>query len=214
MGIPYDPLTSTAEAAVLLGVTNLDFMDLVEKNVIEVRSLGSRRLYVNNELLNDYISKYGGREERFLEAVDEDKNKVTEKKLLKISRVIKSTKLKEKQLLSKSTVTQISFDCCSIEEAFKYLKILKRMKENEKIYQLFRYLKFSDDLIRNCNINEPLIKTIGSSKYNFAIHKKGSSFYNFFRTYQSTLDDWNKVDILTKSELKEIEDKHRKNFGL
>ena len=224
MGIPYYPITTPKVASCKIGITLVEFKELVNKKIIEVDSLGSNKIFVNNDSVAKYIDQNGGAQERCREALYLAVHEAQEKAIMRYVKLIHSYGYKKKDIAAdKIGSTQISqdinIDGCSVETIIEYRDILALNKENKKkLYELYG-LGFTDVILNRYYEKDTIIcETIGNITYRFDIthgsHRLVALYYDFFKTYKSNLRDYKQIKFLKFSEVKVIVKKIRKEFAL
>jgi len=91
MGIPYYPFKSCKVGSFELGISLSKFMKLVDKDEIKISDMGGKYPLVNNDTLDSYISRHGGRLERYNEFIVSETELVQDKKILKFGNMILSS---------------------------------------------------------------------------------------------------------------------------
>jgi len=91
MGIPFYPPTSCKVGSFKLGVSLSEFMKLVDKGDIEISDRGGKYPLVNNNTLNNYINKNGGRLAKYNKYITIETELLQEKEILKYYYLILSS---------------------------------------------------------------------------------------------------------------------------
>ncbi|HQS67378.1 MAG TPA: hypothetical protein PLM93_09375 [Sulfuricurvum sp.] len=227
MGIPYYPFTTPKVASCKIGITLVEFNELVNKNIIEVDSLGSNRIFVNNDSVAKYIYENGGAQERCREALYLAVHEAQEKAIMRYVKLIHSYGYKKNDItadkIGSTLIPQdINIDGYSVETIIEYRDVMDLKKKNKKTLHELYGLGFTDAVLNRYYEEDTIIcETIGNITYRFDIthglhrlHRLASLYYGFFKSYKSNLRDYKQIKFLKFSEVKVIVKKIRKEFGL
>lgn len=208
MGIPYENRKTCKEGSSQLGVSFSEFMDLVDKHEIEVSYRGGNKLLVNDDTLDSYILKYGGRQERYDEYIHFKTDLYQKQMIIKFGELAKKS-------------SNVSVNGFNKNEILDFYQIVLLLKENQKsLNQLHSFgitdsmlSKYYEDENFDMSISKNFIKPImlkeeiGNATFTLGI------FNMFFKTYKSNLVNYKNIDFLTKSQKQLIVKKANKKYG-
>ncbi len=124
MGIPYYLYTTCKDGSFKLGVSLSEFKDLVDNGDIEVSYRGGKTLLVNNDTLNNYIAKYGGKKDKYRKYLRLLVHLLQESEITKMHALIKKSELRVKNI-SHSNLSYHKFNAQDIINFFNIIKIKK-----------------------------------------------------------------------------------------
>lgn len=226
MGIPFYPPTSCKVGSFKIGTSLSEFMKKVDIGEIEISDRGGKYPFVNNDTLNNYILKYGGRKERYNEYIHFETNLTLERKIKTYTKLIYKSGYSKKDLKADNIektdlINQINVGGFSAKHIIEFYDILKRKKLNESLLNKLYTYGFTDKILEKYyedkdfdisvgnNLIKPLIikEKIGNATFTLG------SFHEFFKTYKANLNDFDNIDFLNSSEKNEIIKKANKKFG-
>ena len=227
MSIPYYPPTSCKVGRYKLGISLSEFMLLVKKGDIEISDRGGKFPLVNNDSLNNYIDKYGGRLARYNEYIVAETELLQEKEILKYHNLILFSAPKGKgrnnlknAIWSSSTISKIHVNHHTGNEILELAKLVKHRKENRVILQKLYSVGFTDTILdkyfKNADFDLEKHKTqavvfkerLGNVTYDIKI------LTDFFNSYKVIEKRYNEIDFLTKPQKQSIIEKAHKKFAL
>ena len=228
----YFPYTIIKEAQFRLGMIGSEFNKLVKNNEIKISKRGGKKYLVNNYTLEQCIIKYGGREERYLSRLKESIH-IKQDKLIDglgklVLRVISQCDkknigkydyiIKNNIQLPKDIIIKLNKKY-NHNDIVKFYHIMKLYKRNKLILTKLYKLGLTDKILEKyykdenhiVNLNSKnkitILENIGASRINI------SSYDLFFQTYKSNLKLYKNIDIFSKKQKEDIEEKLRKKLG-
>ena len=227
MGIPYYPYTPCKNGSIEVGISLSEFMVLVDNGDIEVSYRGGKTLLVNNDTLNSYIAKHGGRKEKYREYLRLQVHLLQEREITKMHELIKMSGYKKYALTYNNIVKtklmkRISYHKFNAQDIVEFFDILKMKKDNNKDLNKLYALGFTDSVLEkyyedeffDINIHKNSIKPIFINERIGNATYKINSFMDFFKKYKSTLRKYKMIKFLRLSQIRPIVLKVRKRFGL
>lgn len=227
MGIPFYPPTSCKVGSFKLGVSLSEFMKLVDKGDIEISDRGGKYPLVNNDTLNTYIDKNGGRLARYNEYIVTETELLQENEILKYYNLILSSAPRGKgrdnlknAIWSSSTISEIHVNYYTGNEILELAKLIKHRKENRVILHKLYSVGITDTILdkyfKNADFDLEKYKTqavvfkerLGNVTYDIKI------LTDFFNSYKVIEKRYNEIDFLTKAQKQSIIEKTHKKFAL
>lgn len=227
MGIPYYPFTSCKVGSFQLGISLPEFMELVGKGDIEISDRGGKYPFVNNDTLNNYIDKHGGRLTRYNEYIAAETELLQVKEILKYYNLIlfsapkgNGRKNLKNCIWSSSTISEIHVNYYTGNEILEFAKLVEHRKENRVILHKLYSVGFTDTILdkyfKNADFDLEKYKTqavvfkerLGNVTYDIKI------LTDFFNSYKVIEKRYSEIDFLTKSQKQSIIEKAHKKFAL
>jgi hypothetical protein len=217
MGIPYYPYTTCKDGSFKVGVSLSKFMKLISNGYIEASRREGKILLVNNNTLNNYIAKYGGREDRYKEYLRLQVYLFQEKEIVNMHTLIKKSGLKLDSG-NNSFVTYHEFNAQDIVDFFYIVNIYKKNQKELKKLHKHGFTdaileKYYEDEFFNINLDKNFTKTIFINEKIGNVKYKISTYTEFFKTYKSTLRKFKMIKFIKLSQIRPIVYEARKKFG-
>lgn len=226
MGIPFYPPTSCKVGSFKIGTSLSEFMKKVDIGEIEISDRGGKYPFVNNDTLNNYILKYGGRKERYNEYIHFETNLTLERKIKTYTKLIYKSGYSKKDLKADNIektdlINQINVGGFSAKHIIEFYDILKRKKLNESLLNKLYTYGFTDKILEKYYEDKDFDISVGNNLIKPLIIKEKignvtftlGSFHEFCKTYKANLNDFDNIDFLNSSEKNEIIKKANKKFG-
>lgn len=217
MGIPYYPPKTCKEGSFELGVSLSTFMKLVDAGEIEISYRGGRFSNINNDTLNVYKEKYGGREERYNKYIREKIHEYQEKEILSYSKLIIASlakdRMNQKQKLrniDKLLIHEIRVNGFDEKEILKFYELIISVKEDKEVLKELYTMGLSDNILEkyyedeffDLSILKNAIKKITLNETIGNTTIKSPKYSKFFTTYKSNLRKSRNIKFLKYSQIK------------
>ena len=227
MGIPYYPYTPCKNGSIEVGISLSEFMLLVDNGDIEVSYRGGKTLLVNNDTLNSYIAKHGGKLERYNEFIIRETQLAQKNEILKYEKLILSSapagssrnNLKKGNWAA-STISEICVSYYTGDEILEFSAITRKREENLVTLSTLYNLGFTDNILdkyfkdssfdyeKNKTQNFFLHETI--KNVTFTLKKMYSDFFNSYKVFEKR---YKEIDFLTQKQKDIIIKEANKKFG-
>lgn len=217
MGIPYYPPKTCKEGSFELGVSLSTFMKLVDAGEIEISYRGGEFPNINNDTLNVYKEKYGGREERYNKYIREKIHEYQEKEILRYSKLIIASLPKKRmnqrvklRTIDELLIHEIRVNGFDEKEIIKFYELIISVKEDKKVLKELYTMGLSDNILEkyyedeffDLSILKNAIKkiTLNETIGNMTINSP--SYSEFFTAHKSNLRKFKTIKFLKYSQIK------------
>ncbi len=200
MGIPYYPPISLRRGCFLLGISLASLHQLIQTSEIEASTRGGKKLLLNNDTLNNYIQKHGGRAQRWKEFRNEF---VHDRQLRDIKRYASLVDKKYENLIDLTKHEYDGIDICNM------LTIINEKKRLDKVH----------DELHRCDITDDILEGFYGKNYldvafeNRRLHLASDEYRSFLHKYKPCTQAYDNIKFLKLSDLRPIIQEARKKFN-
>ena len=183
-----------------MGISLASLHQLIQTGEIEASIRGGDKLLLNNDTLNNYIQKHGGRAQRWKEFRNEF---VHSRQLRDIKRYASLVDKKNDNLISLTKHEYDGIDICNM------LTTIKEKKGLDKVH----------DELHRCDITDEILEGFYGKTHldvafeNRRLHLASDGYRNFLHRYKPCTQKYDNIKFLKLSDLRPIIKEARKKFN-